>query len=247
MCEKCAELFASLSPPPPVQHPPPAPASGPAPPGPIPGLHIPAEVSLPADEPDFPPAPLKQANTALILSLVGLIVPITALIGLILGIISLLRINARPRAYSNRATAIIAVVLSLLFMTGHGVAYVYVFKFVKHYEYLMAHRELFLAINYFIGNAGVPPATLEDLAINDGRELDYLPEGGFYAGPYLWGTDGIGGGAVPKNPYARGTAIADHWTYDPETAELGSAVPLPARLPVSAEMEPSRPALPEDE
>ncbi len=229
MCDRCAEVFASLTPPPPVQ-----PSSPRAPEAPPPA-------------PDAEPAPIplnethRMANTALVVTLFGLCVPFAALAGLGMGIVSLGQMRRAPYAYRNRASAILAVVLAAVFTFVHvaaGVAALYAWK---HVAYLKAHRQLFLGVNQFIAFAGVPPERLEDLALPADSELDYLPDGGVYIGPFLRGSDGIGGGPIPRNPYARGDTVEDHWDYDPDTAELRSAVPLPGHLPESSEMEPARP------
>jgi hypothetical protein len=224
MCDACADLFATLAPPPPVvQQSPPAPPALLESAPPIPGL-TPVLDPLP----DVRPAANPLADKAFYASLIGLLVPILSPVALGMAIVSLGQIAVRPRVCTNRAMAISAVAITLVAMCVHGWLIWFALSHLRHVNYLQAHRKLFLAINLFTATAEVPPAMLEDLALPPDTPPDYLPMMGSYTGPYLHGTDGIGGGPVPKNPYATGNTVADHWAYDPETGSLRSAPPLPS-------------------
>lgn len=226
MCDACAELFATLAPPPPaVEHSPPDPPHLRESATPIPGL---AEQVAP-DEPDadFAPEPNELANKAFVTSLIGLLIPVVAVAGFLMGYVALLQIAGRPRAFANRGIAYSAVGIAAAAMLLHGFLIVTTLRYVKHAAYLAAHRKIYMAIQVFTTYAGVPPASLDDLTLPAGSRPDYLPPLGYYSGPYLRGTDGIASGPVPKNPYADGDTVEAHWSYNPDTEELTSAVGVP--------------------
>jgi len=58
-------------------------------------------------------------------------------------------------------------------------------------------------------------------------------EQGRYKGPYLRGTDGINGTAIPKNPLVdpSDSVIEHHWNYNPSTGQV-----QPMSLPPGSKM-----------
>ncbi len=82
------------------------------------------------------------------------------------------------------------------------------------------------AIEQYYTDTRSYPITLTDLTAASASILHGKVKKGSYQGPYLSKPGGINGTGIPKNPFAlKGdTDITHHWTYNPKTGEVRSAV-----------------------
>jgi hypothetical protein len=80
-------------------------------------------------------------------------------------------------------------------------------------------------VQKFKKDTGVFPNALTDLIARDENHVSVKVKPGTYNGPYLAGSDGINGTAIPKNPLvvADDTNIDHHWTYDRNTGMVNGA------------------------
>ncbi len=83
------------------------------------------------------------------------------------------------------------------------------------------------AVKQFQSDTGAFPLLLEDLVAPDNTRLNANFNNDArarYRGPYLTGTGGINGSALPANPFATTAVVGSHWSYDPTTGMVKSAV-----------------------
>ncbi len=241
ICAKCEALFrgnAPLEAPSPLAPPPGEPFV--APPGWIPDA---APTAMPT-----PPRANGLAIASLVLGIVSFVIclpgVLTAIIGLVLGILALTRIANNPQGQGGKGAAIAGVILSplalvLWLVAGMVMLAVYPRAQMSAYQtnqFLISH-----AVTKFTNDTGVAPRQLDDLNAPSGETLTYLPDTTTYHGPYLPDNaklgstrNGVGENDLPRNPFANGNLVEQHWKYDPETGEVSSAVPLPKVQPLRA-------------
>jgi len=167
-----------------------------------------------------------MAVASLVLGIASLIFSIfTGLVGLVLGIISAVQISSSGGRQKGMGMAITGIILSVIF----PIAMIFLIITPKLMgasrkakdSTLMANVVILRsAIEMYQADCGSFPPTLAGLYTQ--------PSGlapGSWKGPYLNSQGGIGGGAIPRNPYVTTTVVTDHWTYNGANGKLTFPTP----------------------
>ncbi len=172
-----------------------------------------------------------MAIAALVLGIVAVIsfgfLGFLGIFGLVFGIIALVQISSNRQqlqgtglAVTGTVLSVVGMLLSLMILAGattlwkkspeiRGV-------FGNAVKAATVNATLQQGIQKFNHDTGVNPDSLKDLIAISAKDVKAKIKPGSYKGPYLRGTDGIDGTAIPKNPLVdpKDTNIEHHWVYD---------------------------------
>ncbi len=182
------------------------------------------------------------ATGALVCGLAGLCTGgVSALVGLVLGIIALVQINHNPRQLKGRGLAISGIVVSLLMVAGAIALSIFIQKAM--HTMMSSHdgkvgmtaamqQQITQGILRFHTDTGVYPDTLTELGVASESQLTTKVPPHTYHGPYVHAVgafgiaDPIDGTNIPANPLVdkHDTVIAHHWVYDKKTGTVHSPV-----------------------
>jgi hypothetical protein len=168
------------------------------------------------------------AVASLILGILGCF-GITAIIGLILGVVALNQINRSRGRLGGQGMAVAGIVVSsvlLVFCLFYGGLLIPrlmgAARQAKESTLRANLLRLRSAVAAFQADTGVYPARLEDVVATTapatgitGTGIAAPIPGGSYKGPYLTVIGGIAGKGLPKNPFVADadTTVSHHWTY----------------------------------
>lgn len=167
---------------------------------------------------------------------------ITALAGLVLGIISLVQIANERARLKGSAFAIAGIslsILSLLCLVFFGIKAVKVMHTPqgKKSMQVAVTQRIQLGVDRFHHDTGVYPITLVDLTAHNEAPLATTIKRGTYHGPYVlpdYFFGNIGDTDLPANPLAKENdpIVEHHWSYNIKTGHVTPAVQQKSWLPL---------------
>lgn len=182
-----------------------------------------------------------MAIAALVCGLAGLCTcGLSALVGILLGIIATVQIREKPQELKGRGLAISSIIVSAVILVGVVSLGMKSFDAIrkslstregKAVITVALQTKINQALIRFQVHTGVYPDTLTDLAAGSESQLKTKVPPHSYTGPYITAVPGfakpLGDTDFPANPLVdqHDTVIEHHWIYDKTSGAVHSAVP----------------------